>query len=145
VLAKPLCMKKNPRLRAVDGIHDTSNRTPREFSSGRLALYLAASWNTDDRERITSHEIGRATGVNATQVRRDLSRVFGRIGKRGAGYPVAALSAVLEKTLSANVREVEAITVATRQRAEQLEQVLAALRDGDSRGAGTASANAADR
>ena len=56
------------------------------ISSGRLAAYLAVFViRRHEGLPVTSEQISAATGINATQVRRDLSG-FGRNGKRGVGY-----------------------------------------------------------
>ena len=98
-----------------------------EISSGRLALYLAVTWNAGDANRITSAQLARATGVNPTQVRRDLSQVLGRLGKRGAGYGVAELARELERTLEPHAAELGVAAAVARERANQLEQVAARL------------------
>jgi redox-sensing transcriptional repressor len=58
----------------------------------RLSRYLqvASRAGREGAERISSHEIAASTGINATQVRRDLSS-FGRFGKRGSGYQIELL------------------------------------------------------
>ena len=50
---------------------------------------------------ISSYEIAAYTGVNATQVRRDLSS-FGRFGKRGSGYQTELLCERLGAILGAD-------------------------------------------
>lgn len=97
------------------------------IASGRLALYLAATWNVSEGERITSAELARATGVNATQVRRDLSQVLGRLGTRGVGYRAAELSRELERTVAPHAATLHVVAAAARDRANQLERVVAHL------------------
>ena len=60
--------------------------------AARLSRYLqvASQAAKGGAERISSHQISLYTGVNATQVRRDLSS-FGRFGKRGSGYEIEIL------------------------------------------------------
>ena len=50
------------------------------------------------RARITSQELAAYTGVNATQIRRDLSS-FGTFGRRGIGYSVDRLLGELREIL----------------------------------------------
>lgn len=58
--------------------------------SGRVGRYLWALSQFTQEKRVltTSHEISVASGVNPSQVRRDLSMLLGRSGKRGVGYDV---------------------------------------------------------
>ena len=58
----------------------------------RLSRYLQVAKQAakSGAERISSYEIAAYTGVNATQVRRDLS-AFGKFGKRGSGYETGLL------------------------------------------------------
>jgi len=60
--------------------------------AARLSRYLqvASQAAKGGTKRISSHQISLYTGVNATQVRRDLSS-FGKFGKRGSGYETAIL------------------------------------------------------
>lgn len=69
------------------------------IESGRLALYLAAAL-AHDPGRITSAELGEYAGVNATQVRRDLSQVVGKVGKRGVGYSTEVLKDTLPREIA---------------------------------------------
>jgi redox-sensing transcriptional repressor len=51
---------------------------------------VAAQAAKEGAERISSYEIATHTGINSTQVRRDLAS-FGRFGKRGSGYQIDLL------------------------------------------------------
>ena len=64
---------------------------------GRLALYLQ-SLDDSGRSTISSEEIAVAVGVNAAQVRRDLS-YLGHQGVRGVGYDTAHLRGALMREL----------------------------------------------
>ena len=66
----------------------------------RLFRYTAvlAQAKKTDRARITSRELAAYTGVNATQIRRDLSS-FGTFGRRGIGYSVDRLLGELREIL----------------------------------------------
>jgi redox-sensing transcriptional repressor len=63
----------------------------------RYAAVLAQAKKTG-RARITSQELAAYTGVNATQIRRDLSS-FGTFGRRGIGYSVDRLLGELGEIL----------------------------------------------
>ena len=65
--------------------------------SGRLAAYLVPVLAANGT--ITSGEIGHAVGVNSTQVRRDLSQLLGRTGRRGVGYDTTKLASEIRQTL----------------------------------------------
>jgi redox-sensing transcriptional repressor len=67
---------------------------------GRLFRYAAvlAQARKTGRARITSRELAAYTGVNATQIRRDLSS-FGTFGRRGIGYSVDRLMGELREIL----------------------------------------------
>jgi len=69
----------------------------------RLSRYLQVARQAakSGAERISSYEIAAYTGVNATQVRRDLSS-FGRFGKRGSGYEISFLCERIRGILGAN-------------------------------------------
>src|SRR5437763_535991 len=60
--------------------------------AARLSRYLQVLTQAKKmgRDSISSQEIGEYTNVNATQIRRDLSR-FGKFGKRGVGYNIDLL------------------------------------------------------
>ena len=70
--------------------------------AARLSRYLqvASQAAKDGTKRISSHQISLYTGVNATQVRRDLSS-FGKFGKRGSGYETVILCERLRSILGA--------------------------------------------
>lgn len=69
----------------------------------RLSRYLrvARRAEKDGLASISSYEIAAYTGVNPTQVRRDLS-AFGRFGKRGSGYRTDLLGERLRSILGAD-------------------------------------------
>lgn len=69
------------------------------IASGRLTAYLLATFCVEGT--ISSEEISRLVGVNATQVRRDLSQILGRSGKRGVGYDAEKLTAAIRRVLLA--------------------------------------------
>jgi redox-sensing transcriptional repressor len=60
--------------------------------AARLSRYLqvASQAAIGGSKRISSYQIAFYTGVNPTQVRRDLSS-FGKFGKRGSGYEIEVL------------------------------------------------------
>jgi len=67
----------------------------------RLALYLGAcelAIAEDARASVTSEGLSDLTGINATQIRRDLS-AFGKLGKRGVGYRAEPLAKSLAQQL----------------------------------------------
>jgi len=66
----------------------------------RLPLYLRTLRHLyrDGWQTVSSEELARALGVTAAQIRRDLS-YFGRFGKQGYGYDIAALIRELEAVL----------------------------------------------
>lgn len=66
----------------------------------RLPLYLRAvgDFASKDREIISSHELGKSTGLTAAQVRKDLA-LFGEFGKQGIGYNVKFLMNQLKDIL----------------------------------------------
>ena len=68
----------------------------------RLSRYLQVARQAakGGAESISSYEIAAYTGVNATQVRRDLSS-FGKFGKRGSGYAIDVLCERLRTILGA--------------------------------------------
>jgi NADH/NAD ratio-sensing transcriptional regulator Rex len=63
----------------------------------RFAAYRAVAWRWRE-QTITSSDLSEQLGINATQVRRDLS-TLGRHGKRGIGYRPEALFELLSKAL----------------------------------------------
>ncbi|MHB8060076.1 MAG: redox-sensing transcriptional repressor Rex [Gaiellaceae bacterium] len=69
----------------------------------RLSRYLQVARRAagSGAESISSSEIASYTGVNATQVRRDLSS-FGKFGKRGSGYEIGLLCERLRAILGAD-------------------------------------------
>ncbi len=66
----------------------------------RLPAYLRVLENLDPDETpiVSSQDLGRLTGSNPGQVRKDLT-VFGVFGKQGVGYRTAALRAELRRIL----------------------------------------------
>lgn len=67
----------------------------------RLAAYMMAA--TEARvagaTTITSMQIAERVGINATQIRRDISETFGWAGKRGTGYAPARLVELISQTI----------------------------------------------
>jgi redox-sensing transcriptional repressor len=72
----------------------------------RLSRYLQVVRRTvkNGAASISSYEIASYTGVNATQVRRDLSS-FGKFGTRGSGYETGLLYERLRAILGADERK----------------------------------------
>lgn len=66
----------------------------------RLPLYLRVLRRlaASGVRTLSSEELAAELGVTAAQIRRDLS-FFGRFGKQGKGYPVAALAAEIARIL----------------------------------------------
>jgi len=70
----------------------------------RLSIYyrclerLVETQEGRNLKTISSDKISLITGINSTQVRKDLA-YFGEFGKRGIGYPIAHLSEALRKIL----------------------------------------------
>ena len=71
-----------------------------ESTVRRLALYLRylEESSAGGQVTISSAELARRGGTTSAQVRKDLS-FFGSFGKRGLGYPVAALTGRLREIL----------------------------------------------
>lgn len=67
---------------------------------GRLPVYLRAlaALAADGRNRVSSDVLAERTGVGSALVRRDLAGL-GNLGRRGVGYPVAALQAAISRAL----------------------------------------------
>jgi redox-sensing transcriptional repressor len=78
--------------------------------AARLSRYLqvASQAAKQGSTRISSYQIAAYTGINATQVRRDLSS-FGKFGKRGSGYEIDLLCERIRGILGA--RENRSIVV----------------------------------
>jgi redox-sensing transcriptional repressor len=68
--------------------------------AARLSRYLQvlSQARKMGKERISSQEIADYTNINATQIRRDLSK-FGKFGKRGVGYSIDGLLGEIRKIL----------------------------------------------
>ena len=68
--------------------------------AARLSQYLRVLTQAKKmgKERISSQEISEYTNINATRIRRDLSR-FGKFGKRGVGYNIDGLAGEIRKIL----------------------------------------------
>ena len=68
--------------------------------AARLSRYLQVLTQAKKmgKDRISSQEIAEYTNINATQIRRDLSK-FGRFGKRGVGYNLDSLLGEIRKIL----------------------------------------------
>jgi redox-sensing transcriptional repressor len=66
----------------------------------RLPVYLRGLLFTSEQglENISSQNLGNLVGVNAWQIRKDLS-YFGELGTRGVGYNVEKLAAQIKKIL----------------------------------------------
>jgi len=66
----------------------------------RLPIYLRAltSCIEEDREIISSQELGEMLGISPAQIRKDLSH-FGEFGKQGTGYDVKYLREQLRRIL----------------------------------------------
>lgn len=68
-----------------------------------LRIYdLCVELEEEGRRRVQSQEIAERIGQSASQIRRDLSR-FGKLGKRGSGYEVGGLIAVLKRFFGRHV------------------------------------------
>jgi redox-sensing transcriptional repressor len=68
--------------------------------AGRLSAYVRVLTEAQKvgRERISSEEISAYTRINASQIRRDLSRL-GKFGTRGVGYQVDQLLGVIGEVM----------------------------------------------
>jgi len=66
----------------------------------RLTLYLRKlrELRAQGVQRVSSQELAASLGVNAAQIRKDLSR-FGGLGTRGVGYDVAVLAEEMTRQL----------------------------------------------
>jgi len=75
-------------------------RTIGAGAAERLSVYLQVLTQAQKlgRERISSQELSAYASINATQIRRDLSGL-GKFGKRGVGYNVDHLQAVIAELL----------------------------------------------
>ncbi len=70
----------------------------------RLPLYYRCLDNLsllENREVISSSELGRRLGIQPTQVRKDLS-YYGEFGRKGVGYDIRDLKKILGKIIGAN-------------------------------------------
>lgn len=67
----------------------------------RLALYLRVlnATSADDKNYISSQELGERAGASAAQVRKDLA-FFGEFGKQGVGYEVGFLRGEIARILN---------------------------------------------
>jgi len=84
-------MMSNSRVFDRDGVPDVVVQ--------RLPIYLRTlAFIADERDVISSRELGDLAGVSAAQVRKDLS-LFGEFGRQGLGYQVKDLIAELERIL----------------------------------------------
>src|SRR5688500_20373017 len=87
---------------AVDSVpRDGANGGGQRLSLGvaaRLSRYLQVLTQAKEmgKETISSRELSDYTHVNPTQIRREFSG-FGKLGKRGVGYNVAALVSQLRQ------------------------------------------------
>jgi redox-sensing transcriptional repressor len=74
-----------------------------EATVKRLPLYLRALFEANETRELTisSEELAARVGVNAAQVRKDLSRL-GSYGTRGVGYDIELLSQQINRQLGLN-------------------------------------------
>lgn len=77
----------------------------------RLGAYLYVANTMVDRP-VTSDELGAITGINPSQVRRDLSGLPRLLGRRGAGYRSDSLARALREELAGDVTGAGAILIA---------------------------------
>lgn len=72
-------------------------------AASRLSLYLReiSRLEKEERDKVSSTELGDYTGLTDVQVRKDLS-YFGQFGISGAGYDIAKLKRVLWEILGKN-------------------------------------------
>ena len=70
---------------------------------GRLSIYLRTIEKSKQAkiQTISSSQLAEQSGVNPSQVRKDLA-YFGQFGKRGAGYKIDSLLTNLKKILGVN-------------------------------------------
>jgi hypothetical protein len=99
-------------------------------TSGRMAAYLLVLNQEPHDGGITSERLSELTGINATQVRRDLSQTLGHAGRRGVGYKVRDLHRLIVQLLKdAEIGSAAAVMVSSAPRpkgrvdvAERLEE-----------------------
>lgn len=72
----------------------------------RLAAYRAFAMKADNKF-ITSWELSEQTGINSSEIRRDLS-VLGAGGRRGVGYSASELTALLTDEIDGQSEELAA-------------------------------------
>jgi redox-sensing transcriptional repressor len=77
----------------------TSKAAPKAVI-GRVSLYLRQleSFQRQERETVSSSQLGAALGINDAQVRKDLA-FFGQFGHPGRGYPIEELINTLRHIL----------------------------------------------
>lgn len=70
----------------------------------RLPSYLRTLYELSEMkaERVSSSEIAEASGITATQIRKDFS-YFGAFGKRGVGYDIGGLITQIKRILKLDV------------------------------------------
>jgi redox-sensing transcriptional repressor len=85
-----------PRARRYDGAMASARRIP-EATVARLPVYLRVLAEATE-ETISSDHLASRAGVNAAQVRKDLSQL-GSYGTRGVGYDVAYLVRQINREL----------------------------------------------
>jgi redox-sensing transcriptional repressor len=102
--------EKPPQHHICESFHKASPTPSKHVRNGprkvsdpaarRLSLYLRAleELAAEERETVSSLELAGRCGINAPQLRKDLS-LFGSFGKRGFGYPVAELVPRLREIL----------------------------------------------
>lgn len=92
-------------------------------SAGRIGAYLYACIARRSAT-IASHDLAAATGVNATQVRRDLSQLLGRSGKRGVGYRTSELARRLRDLIEGTEASPGALLIAAARAGADVEEGL---------------------
>ncbi len=74
-----------------------------EVTIGRLSLYLRClnEMESEGLEVVSSAELGRRSGINPAQIRKDLA-YFGEFGTRGVGYYVGELKKNIKEVMGVN-------------------------------------------
>ncbi len=74
-----------------------------EVTIGRLSLYLRClnEMEAEGMTVVSSAELGRRSGINPAQIRKDLA-YFGEFGTRGVGYYVAELKKNIKEVMGVN-------------------------------------------
>lgn len=93
-------------MKQTDNFKNNKKNIPKA-TIGRLSIYhrcldlLTESDSGKNKIAISSAEISKLTAISPDQIRRDLA-YFGEFGKRGVGYPVNELVAVLKAILGSS-------------------------------------------